>query len=80
MAQNNLAQARALATEGFLRWIVDHDIEHGSHPVEYYIDDPDFVPVEPAWLREKISAQLPKRLRAFWGASYDEWHGEGKTA
>lgn len=66
MAANTLAQARSLAAEGFVRWICEFDLTHGPRPYQAYVNDEDFVPAEPAWLREKVSSRLPNRLKQLW--------------
>lgn len=66
MAANSLAQARSLAAEGYIRWICEYDLCNGPQPAVVYLENEDFVPTEPAWLRTKLSQQLPGRLSALW--------------
>lgn len=65
-AANSLSQARGLAAEGFIRWIIEYDIERGPSTAERYLADPDFLPPEPKWLRDRVGKQLAPRLADAW--------------
>jgi hypothetical protein len=64
MSQGSLSEARKAAIDAHLKLITLHEYAAGPiHQVAYEADD-NFVPAEPQWLRQGITARLSQTLEA----------------